>query len=152
MNEKEMREADVPTPKTNDELAEYIRGLVEREHDYGTAVYAASMAAVAAFNHVAHRLGMTGFQASCADLDIIRRTRSMNGPFMLVRGEDMLYPQHNIESKVREAQNEWLPWAREQARKKLAEPRGHVHPDVVRRWRELAGTNDAKQSDERREA
>lgn len=142
MNEKEMREAAVPTPKTNDELAEYIRSLTEREHDYGTAVYAVSMAAVAAFNHVAHKLGISGFQASCADLDIIRRTRRMNGPFMLVRGEDMLYPQYNIDSKVREAQNEWLPWAREQARKKLAEPLVHVHPDVLRRWRELAGEGD----------
>lgn len=151
MNEKEMREADVPTPKTADELAEYVRSLTEREHDYGTAVYAASMAAVAAFNHVAHRLGMTGFQASCADLDIIRRTRRLHGPFMLIRAEDMLFPQYSIEGKVREALNEWLPWAREQARKKLAEPLVHVHPEVMRRWRELAGTKDAKQSDERRE-
>lgn len=151
MTEKEMREADVPTPKTNDELAEYIRSLTDREHDYGTAVYAASMAAVAAFYYIAGRLGLTGFQASCADLDIIRRTRRMNGPFMLVRGEDMLYPQYSIESKVREAQNEWLPWAREQARKKLAEPLVHVHPNVVRRWRELAGTKDEPPSDERRE-
>lgn len=151
MTEKEMREADVPTFDTLDELTEYIRSLTEREHDYGTAVYAVSMAAVAAFNHVAHKLGITGFQASCADLDIIRRTRRLRGPFMLIRAEDMLYPQYSIEGKVREALNEWLPWAREQARKKLAEPLVHVHPDVMRRWRELAGTKDAKQSDERRE-
>ncbi len=30
--EKEMREARVPTPKSLDELQEYIKGLVEREH------------------------------------------------------------------------------------------------------------------------
>lgn len=138
MTEKEMREAEVPTFDTLDELTDYIRSLTEREHDYGTAVYAVSMAAVAAFYYIAGRLGLTGFQASCADLDIIRRTRRMNGPFMLVRGEDMLYPQYNIESKVREAMNEWLPWAGEQARKKLAEPLVHVHPDVLQRWQELA--------------
>ena len=38
--EKEMREARVPTPKSLDELQEYIKGLVEREHDYGTCVRA----------------------------------------------------------------------------------------------------------------
>src|SRR5690606_31751241 len=90
MDEAQMRAAEVPWPETMDELTAYIEGLVEREHDYGTCVYAMSMAAVAAFQHVAKRLGVTGFQASCADMDVLRRTRNLDGPFMLVKGEDAL--------------------------------------------------------------
>ncbi len=149
MTEKEMREAKVPTFDTLDELTDYIRSLAERDHDYGTSAYAASMAAVAAFYYIAGRLGLTGFQASCADLDIIRRTRRLKCPFMLIRAEDMLFPQYSIEGKVREALNDWLPWAREEARKKLAEPLVHVHPDVLRRWLDLAGTKDAQPSERR---
>lgn len=37
MTEKEMREADVPTFDTLDELTDYIRSLTERDHDYGTS-------------------------------------------------------------------------------------------------------------------
>jgi len=74
--EKEMREAKEPWPYTEQQLTEYIASLVDRQHDYGTCVYAMSLAAAAAFNYVAHKLGVTGFQSSCADLDFIRRTRS----------------------------------------------------------------------------
>ena len=38
--EEQMREAEAPWPNTVEELAEYVRSLVERPHDYGTAVYA----------------------------------------------------------------------------------------------------------------
>ena len=40
--------------------------------------------AVAAFNFVVRQLGVSGFQSSCADLDFIRRTRHLDGPFMLI--------------------------------------------------------------------
>ena len=74
-DEKEMRDAKVPWPKTEEQLQQYVNSLVERPHDYGTCVYAMSMAATAAFNYVAGQLGVTGFQSSCADMDVIRRTR-----------------------------------------------------------------------------
>lgn len=62
-DEKGMREAKVPWPHTKEQLTEYVESLVNRTHDYGTCVYAMSMAAEAAFNYVAHHLGVTGFQA-----------------------------------------------------------------------------------------
>lgn len=92
MTEAQMRDAKAPTPGSVEELAEYVRGLVERPHDYGTCVYAMSMAAVAAFNFVAGRLGVTGFQASCADLDILARTRGWKWG-KLLDYEKLLYPQ-----------------------------------------------------------
>ncbi len=90
--ENRMRDEKVPTLGSVEELAEYVRGLVDRPHDYGTSVYAMSMAAVAAFNFVAGRLGVTGLQASCADMDILARTRGWRWG-RLLDYEKLLYPQ-----------------------------------------------------------
>lgn len=155
-SEKELREYKVDGPKDINELNDIIGMLTKREHDYGTCVYAMSIAAVATFNFVAHKLGVTGFQASCADMDMLRRTRNMTGPFMIVKGEDMLYPQYDIPQKVMDALAEWSGWAKEQAQNKLNEHGGHnairkwvdngeelqsytVAPRVLNHWRELAG-------------
>ena len=152
--EQEMRTEDAPTPDTIDELGEYIASLVDRQHDYGTCVYAMSLAATAAFNHVARKLGVTVFQASCADLDIVRRTRRMEGPFILLEGEDMLYPQCDLPAKLREAMDKWVEWAAEQAAKKLAENKQeNVHPDVWAHWVALAAHKsnpgiDARQAEQ----
>lgn len=140
MNEQEMRDANVPFIKTAHELSEYIEGLIEQQHDYGTCVYAMSMAAVAAFNYVASALGVTGFQASCADLDIIRRTRHMECPFMLIKLEDRLYPQYDVQAKVMEFlySQDSVKWLREEAQKKLQTAHeGSVHTDVKAHWEKL---------------
>lgn len=135
--EAEMREAKDPWPYTPAQLTEYIASLVDRGHDYGTCCYALSLAASAAFNYVAHQLGVTGFQASCADLDFIRRNRSINGPFMLLKAEDALYPQYDLPGKLAEAMEEWKPWLKEQAEKNLAS-KDQAHPNVIAHWEKLA--------------
>lgn len=136
--EAQMRESLVPWPKTKNQLDEYIESLVKKNHDYGTCVYAMSMAATATFNYVAGQLGVTGFQSSCADLDILRRTRHMKGPFMIIKGEDALYPQYDLPDRLEKAMEEWKPWLKEEAEKKLAEG-GTVHPNVHEHWEKLAG-------------
>lgn len=141
MTEQEMRDTEVNTPKTKEELSATIEALVSQEHDYGTCVYAMSMAAVAAYNYVAHRLGVSGFQASCADLDIIRRTRMIDGPFMLITADKALYPQYNLQETLAEAMDDWAPWLKEQAEKKIAEAGERAHPDVLAHWRALAATD-----------
>lgn len=135
--EKDLREAAVPWPKSPEELTAYIAALVDRPHDYGTCVYAMSMAAVAAFYYVSHALGATGFQASCADMDILRRTRSLKGPFMLIDGDNILYPQYDLREKVNEFVESAKPWAAEEARKKLATDGTHAHPAVRAHWEQL---------------
>lgn len=138
MTEQEMRDTEVPRANTIAELSDYIESLVQQQHDYGTCVYAMSMAATAAFNYVARRLNVTGFQASCADMDVLRRTRRIKGPFMLVNANMMLYPQYSIERDVREAVNEWMPWAADEARKLLAQDNEHTSPKVIKHWKMLA--------------
>lgn len=136
--EKEMQEAKVPWPLTKEQLTEYIESLATRtDYGYGTCVYAVSMAATATFNYMAGVLGITGFQSGCADFDILRRTRGMGGPFILLKGEDALYPQYDLLGKLDEAMEKWKPWLKEQAVKKLAES-PDAHPNVLSHWRKLA--------------
>jgi len=140
MNEKELRETKVEWPKRKEELIEYIDSLVERDHDYGTCVYAMSMAAVAAFYYVSHKLGVTGFQASCADMDILRRTRSLKNGFMLIDYEKLLYPHYlnNEHFPTKESLMEDVgEQLAEAAKKKLEETNGDVHPNVKQHWENI---------------
>jgi thymidylate synthase len=139
MTEQEMRDAKVPWPKTIEELTDYINILSKENDDYGKAVYIMSKAATATFYYMSHVVGATGFQASMADLDILRRTRSIESPFAIITGEDMLYPQYDIIGKVKEYLTEWETWASKKAKKNMEEnEQGNVHPNVWKRWEELA--------------
>lgn len=138
--EQEMREADVPWIEDPEKLSAYIAALVDRPHDYSTCVYAMSMAAAAAFRHVAKKLGVTGFQASCADMDILRRTRGMKDGFRIINYADLMYPQYWDEERAPIfravlAENP-EPWP-ERARALLDEDTGS--PKVREHWRMIAG-------------
>lgn len=141
--EAELRDMPVPWPASEEELVAYIRGLVDRPHDYGTCVYAMSMAAVAAYYYVSKRLGVSGFQASCADMDFIRRTRSMEHGFQIVDYANALYPQYWDDERrpIFEALMR-NPVARERirvaAQKKLEDQGDSASPKVLAHWRVLA--------------
>jgi len=148
--EQEMREYRVPTPSSYEELTEFIKDLIERDLDYGTAAYAMSLAATAAFNFVARQVGASGFQASCADLDILRRTRNLTGPFIIINGENELYPQYNLAADLQEARNGWVDWIGKEARKKLStHKQDEVHANVWAHWERLAklGVNNEQPED-----
>lgn len=144
MNEMEMQAAKVPTPHSEEELIEYVGKLVNRSHDYGTCVYAMSMAAEASFNYVAHKLGVTGFQASCAGMDFIRRTRDIKGGFRLTKTQNLLYPQYcddehfpGVDELMDDKDNK--QWLADEARKLIAERSDNmVAPDVLNHWKMLA--------------
>ena len=138
MTEQELRESIAPTPDTIEELTVYIESLRKQEHDYGTCAYAMSLSATAAFNYMAKQLGATGFQASWADLDILRRTRHLNGPFAIVSGHEMLYPQYDFLNKTRELADQWRPWAAEEAARLLKEGCKFASPSVIAHWQWLA--------------
>lgn len=138
MDEAALRDLKMPRPHTTEELASLIDAFTNRSHDYGTCVYAMSIVAEAGFNLMAHIVGASGFQASCADLDIVRRTRLLDGPFALIDANDMLYPQNDIYGKAEKLLEGWKPWAAEEAKKKLAESPEHVHPEVKQHWEMLA--------------
>jgi hypothetical protein len=138
MTEQEMRESEVPTFDTVEELNAYIKGLVEQQHDYGTCVYAMSMSAVATFNYVARKLQVTGFQASCADLDILHRTRNWKWGTLL-NYEELLYPQYqykfkNFEQLLEENKVELAKRAKDLMQK----DKDLVHKSVWSHWERLS--------------
>ncbi len=136
MNEKELRNYKVPFPKTEDELLDIIRQLVNRQHTYGTCVYAMSIAAVAAFRYVASVLGTTGFQAGCADLDFLRRTRHMENGFRIINYEKLIYPQYcdsDYFPTYLELLRDNLQDIQKLVKKKMKES-STVHPAVYEHW------------------
>jgi hypothetical protein len=150
MSECDMGDAADPKIKSIDDLSELIRALTEREHDYGTCCYAMSIAAVAAFKYVAGALGVSGFQASCADLDILRRTRRLKHGFSIVDYENLLYPQYcNAEHFPG-----WEQMIRENisilagAAKERIESTDHgtcAHPDVLAHWKWIVSLADEQE-------
>lgn len=139
--EQQMRKIEAPWPTTPEELTTYISTLVDRPHDYGTCVYAMSLAAVAAYHYVAKKLGCTGFQAGCADMDILRQTRNFNWG-KLLDYEDLVYPQYCNEERFPSLDTLFSdPKVVEHlatlAKEKLANESG-AHPDVAEHWNKLA--------------
>jgi hypothetical protein len=139
MTEIEMRNLKVKTPATIQELTKFIEEITTQEHDYGTCVYAMSLSAVAAFKYAASQLGVTGFQASCADLDVIRRTRSLDCPFIILKAEDLLYPQYDLRRTLEDFIQQQTKWCKEQAELRLKEP-NKACEEVENHWRLLAET------------
>ena len=93
VTETEMREKETPRPRSLLALLWYIVAVVFKRHDYGSGAYAMTLAAVAAFNYVSHKIGASGFQASCADLAILRHTRHWDFG-RLIDYSLLLYPQY----------------------------------------------------------
>lgn len=133
--EKELQDFKVPYLRTEKELAAFVHSLLDRKHDYGTCVYAMSLAATAAFNLVAHVLGVTGFQAACADIDILHRTRGLE----IGRIQDysnLLYPQYCDDEHFpmwRMAVDANLSWLQERAKKSLCDE-SHAAKSVRKHW------------------
>jgi hypothetical protein len=140
--EQEMRDEKVPPFGSLEELQAYISSLVDREHDYSTCAQAMGMAATAAYNFVANKLGVTGFQASYGGLDFIRRTMHIDGPFVVITADKELYPQYDNQKRLSECQAQWKDWISGEAKKLLAEKEVAAHPDVVAHWKKLAGVSD----------
>lgn len=128
------------------ELVAYIQTLTKRSHDYGTCVYAMSLSAQAAFNYVSGKLGVTGFQASCAEMDFIRRTRGMKS-FRITNYDDLLYPQYLTKEKFPSLQDlldnkEMRARLREEAKALIAEKDGFAAPSVLAWWKALASHHE----------
>jgi len=140
MDEKELREFKELWPKSEKALIRHIGELLNRPHDYGTCVYAVSLASIATFNYMARKLGITGFQSSCADLDILRRNRNMEG-FRIINYDDLLYPQY-LDSEHFPSHVELIQENKEilkkKARELLKKSNEFVHPEVKSHWEYLA--------------
>ena len=147
-DEAALRALDVPRFDTETDLLAFIHGLVERPHDYGTCVYAMSLAAAAAFYYVSRKLGVTGFQAGCADLDFLSRVRGYKYGCRVIDYDEALYPQYWDDAVKRAAfqaafdDGKWREKFRAAAQQLLATEAHLAVPAVVAHWRTLAAGQD----------
>jgi hypothetical protein len=125
-------------PKTEDELLAVIRDAIAKGTDYNGSAEALSTCAVAAFMYAASVVGASGFQGEWAALRAYGEVMGIKGPFAVLRGEDLVYPQYDLRRKVEGYIDEWTPWAAEKARENLLGDLSHVHPEVLAHWRALA--------------
>lgn len=149
---------DVPEINTKEELQEFFEFLREYPHNYNTSCNAATYAMIAAFRYVGYKLGITGAQASFSALAIVGAINHYDGPYGIVRAENMLYPQYELPSeKAKEYEENWAEWASKEAKKKLeeyhadpyfeyeneetgeTEKHSKVSPTVLAHWEKLAG-------------
>lgn len=136
--EEELREMDVIWPKRLQELNHYITKLSEKNHDYGTAVYAMSMAAVATFYYMSHVVGASGFQASCADMDFIKRIRGYKDGFQIIDYHNLLYPQYDDSIMTRDQLIEDNKVNLKKRAMELLAKEQQASPEVLDRWEWLA--------------
>ncbi len=140
MTEQELHEMKAPWPKSMGELTDFIQSMLDIKHDYGSCPEAMALASEATFNFIAGQLGVTGFQAGWASMQLLRRTKSIEGPFMILRGHNVLFPQYDLAGEALKFIDETTRgYGRTEAIKKLErENLQHVAGTVEEHWRKLA--------------
>ena len=126
-------------PKSSAELKKLIDKVVNKRHDYNTSAEAIVKVLVLASHYVYHKLGNTGFQASWADLEFLSINRRMKDGFRIFDANQLLYPQYDLDEEYREWKEKSLKELKPVAQELLKEKDiGHVHPNVLARWKEIA--------------
>ena len=130
----------VPAFDNEKELADFIQEMIKNGNSYNNAPYAMALSAYAAFDYVARKLGVTGFQASYADLHFLKLTRKMEDGFQILNYSLLLYPQFKYrfdEISFDKLIKDNLPHLQEKAKKLLAEDGKHAATAVVNHWKKI---------------
>lgn len=140
-----MSNSENPYPHSMNELSTYITSRLQEPNTYESVPETLADIALAAFNYACGELGVTGYQASIAELVFLGKSRRIKGPFALVRAEDDLYPQNSILDQVEQLRDEWSPWLKDEAAKLVYEtatkPQYPPHPQVYQHWVNLANAD-----------
>jgi hypothetical protein len=131
-------------PVNIEDLANQIQEIVSKSYSYEDAPNALAEAALLAFNFVASELGVSGYQASYADMVFLSKSRLIKGPFAIVKAEDMLYPQYDILKDVQKHLDTWSSWVAEEATRRLKGSANLYSPSftVIDHWKKLAAQAD----------
>lgn len=147
LSENDMMKMEMIWPKTEKELLEVIRNVIKYEgNSYGTAARSLTLVAEAAFNYIAHVFGVTGFQASYAELSFFTRMRGIKSRIKILNYDDLLYPQYLEKFRItpEECIKENASWLKEQAKQKLEEAGNRADQRVVEHWKFLANMEVTK--------
>lgn len=117
-------------------LEEFIKGLIENNNDYNSAVDSVAKAGLAAMYIMSHELGITGFQASCALWAIIREWQYSNNKtgMRMINYDDMLYPQYK--DKMTTIPKDVWENLQKEAANNLSRNKD-AHPAVIAHWESI---------------
>ena len=145
MTETELQNYEVPRIESIDDLKKFITTMEQNGQSYDTAPYAVALASYATFMYMAGRLGISGFQASWADMQFLKRTRNMKDGFRILDYSELFYPQYEDKfnlsmDKLIEENIEYLrPKAIELLEKNKNDDGSYsAHEEVVKHWKRIA--------------
>lgn len=137
-------------PKTADELLAAINDVLATVSDSDAAIgdardgYSKSAEAMWMVGYIAHEyaaaaVGATSFQHGFSRLMLLSMLAGGEGPYMVLDGQNALYPQYDLPGQVRDwmESDSFRAWAAQEARELLAQRQG-AHPNVVAHWEQLA--------------
>ena len=135
---------------TIEELSQYLKELIEYKHDYNTSGYAIYKALLATEMMIAHQLGTTGFQHGYAQLQYIKATKMSKTGIAFLDFDQLMYPQYDLESKVKEwiEEHKTSPEFIKEVKRKIAEDDKadfKAHPNVRDHWERLVQNSLTKE-------
>ena len=117
------------------EITMILTGKPPGEDTYSEGAWAMRDAALLAYRYAAHLAGASGYQASIAALDAYRAMVGIDGPFIVLRAEDLVYPQYDLRAKLEEFIEKSRPWVEKRAARLLSEDHGAA--TVREHWKQL---------------
>lgn len=123
-----MARARKQTPETLQPFLKAVRDDIP--NSYGNICHKVAISGIASMYAVEHsdQGGITGFQASHIMWEVICAWNNDYDPQRLVKYQEMLYPQYA--HKFTSISKDTFKWMQDEARKILAQPNEHMHPDV----------------------
>lgn len=121
-----------------DEAAAFAHRIMNNyHHDYGTICHAVAAVGVAMSNAVGFPAGVTGFQAGAIGWMLHSKWQQWGDePRSIVDYSNLLYPQYDDKfATINQYTHEWLM---KRAETLIAEKNEHAHPDVTKRWKQIA--------------
>lgn len=136
---------------TIEELAQYLKELIEYKHDYNTSGYAITKALLATEMMIAHQLGTTGAQHGYANVAYITETRGSKTGCAVLDFDDLMYPQYNILAKVEKwiEEHKKSEYFIKEVKKRIEEDNKSdfkAHPDVRDRCERLVQDYNQKET------
>lgn len=125
--------------ETFEDLTEFLKDVKENYNcGYGEAPRAMAQASLAVAWYLAKEFGITGFQASFVMWDFIKdwQYSSNETGLRIVDFDNMLYPQYEYKFQKTISSYTWESIQKE-AKKRLEERGGCVHPDVEKHWKSI---------------
>lgn len=118
-------------------------GTQESGAAYELSANAMWLAGEAAFNYAASQVGASGFQGSWAALQLYAKLMQIEGGFIVLKAEDMLYPQYNLVERLHDwtDSDDMTRWLGDEAEKRLALSENAAER-VIEHWKTLVAARD----------